>query len=534
MRKSTFIIIILLTVSVFTNAQTDANYLTQRFDKEYISNFDIENNYFYILRLNPAFVHYQNRLDSIEFKNIVIADAFKNKTDGLYNFYEGNKAVGASILAGGENKIKKLGTLFGFASYATYKKYNVFQNYVINLNNYLPYIVGDTVGKDDVNFKDYNVNVGFGFSRNNWHYGLGFSYKGTVASKLTDPRFSSYLSELKLNIGVLTQRKNHIYSFGLFPEFHRQNISVTNFGQFSPMYFQFYGFGEWNKRESKSYFTYARLMTIKGLSCDFTYSTVNQKYKHFTYLFNLNYAFNKVNTLEANNKNLFSSVNQYFTYNFLLKNNHNKFDLYFLLNGKNKIQKGTEYVYEHQQVSQKDNLYDDVKVASNKMYNHHLFLNAATFKFIYKFNPKNSIHFLIGINSFYSNEKYLFPNKQLLINNITPNLGIAYHTSLQKHTLFLNLKLSEQKGLNNSFDLPFVNNTIFIHQNYIPYIIQSSDNYVFSSDLTYTYSLLNNRSFGCKISLLFANQSKLSDKSYMLDYKTYKSFFTNIKLFYLF
>ncbi len=73
-----------------------------------------------------------------------------------------------------------------------------------------------------------------------------------------------------------------------------------------------------------------------------------------------------------------------------------------------------------------------------------------------------------------------------------------------------------------------------MYQIYIPYLIQSSDSYTFSSDLIYSYSLANNRNLGFKLSFLLANQIKLSDNSYMLDYNKYKSFITNFKLFYVF
>lgn len=533
MRKTIFIVIILLKCALLTNAQNNIGFYLKKFDNKQINNFDIENNYYYLLRKNPSFIHYQNISDSSAYKNIIVLDMFYNDTKGLYNFYDGNKHSGVKILGGGENNIKNLGTLSGFASYSTSKRYNVLLNYVSNPKDYLPYIVSDTIGKGIVNSNNYTVNGNFSFNAKNWHYGIGFYYRGIVSSKLTDPRFSTYSSELKFNLGAMKKIKNKIYSIRIFPQFDRQNISVKNFNQLSRRYYQFYGFGEWNRRESKSGYNYSCLMTIKGIGLDMLHSNLAKSEKPFRYLLNFSYKINKTNTLEPTNKNLFSSVNQYFNYNVLFQIQYKKFDFHFLLNGNNKWQMGTEHIYKNKKVSEKQQLYDYVKVASNQMYNKDLLLNTFVFKTIYKL-PASSFHTLIGLNSFYYNEKYAFPSKQIRNINLSPFIGAAYHSHFKKNQIYLGTKFSYQNSLNTIFDLDFNQGQIFVQQAYIPFLIRSQNNYAFHSDLNYIYSLKKKRNIGFQLSVSFTNAMNLSNIHYPLENMIYQNFQGKIKTFFIF
>lgn len=562
MNKKNYIVLVLLVVSLLCKSQSDLSYQLNRFDKkvstyEDVSSqiFDIENNYIYILRRNPAFIdlYYNNAdstLNSYQIKRmrpsaILLGSASFDKTNGDYVFYDGNKQFEGSVLAGGEKIIDGLGTLYGSASFSSGRKKNIYSNYATNPSDYYPYLVGDTLGVGDINNEKYEISGGFSFKHKGYYYGLGGTYTGISSSKVTDPRLSVYNSWLRLDFGIAKIIKNNLYSVKIYPELNRQNIDANNYTQKAASYFLYYGFGEWNRRESLKDNVYKEQMTISGIGVDIAYKKLRSKDNSIDYTFNIVYNYRNMNTedrygegtIRETYRNLFTSRTHHFSPNFILLKKHRDFIFILSLAGNNNLRKGTEYVYERVSTSSTNSsLMNYVKVGSNKMYSQNSYSNSVQFKAIYNLSPVRSLHLLGRINHDYYEEKYISPHKRICNQSITPSIGIGYNSIFNKNSLEINLGFSAKRAIDNVFDLPAVDKETIIQQAYIPYLIRGEDNNTFSSEITYSHSVNQKNKIGSRISFLYGQRTKapyITSLSQFVD-RERESLKLNLNLFYIF
>ncbi len=563
MNKKNYIVLVLLVVSLLCKSQSDLSYQLNRFDKkvstyEDVSSqiFDIENNYIYILRRNPAFIdlYYNNAdstLNSYQIKRmrpsaILLGSASFDKTNGDHVFYDGNKQFEGSVLAGGEKIIDGLGTLYGSASFSSGRKKNIYSNYATNPSDYYPYLVGDTLGVGDINNEKYEISGGFSFKHKGYYYGLGGTYTGISSSKVTDPRLSVYNSWLRLDFGIAKIIKNNLYSVKIYPELNRQNIDANNYTQKAASYFLYYGFGEWNRKESTIDNAYKKLMTINGIGADITYKRLSTNDNSINYTFNFVYNYRSMNTEDLMGassltsrayKNLFSSTTHHFSPNFILSKRYKDFLFFLLLTGNNNIRKGTEHVYEKVSSSENNSsLKDYVKVGSNKLYSQNSYSNSAQFKAIYNLSPIRSLHFLGRINYDYYEEKYISPHRRICNQFFTPSIGIGYNSIFNKNSLEINLVFSAKRAIDNVFDLPAVDKETIIQQAYIPYLIRGEDNNTFSSEITYSHSVNQKSKIGSRVSFLYGQRTKapyITSLSQFVD-PNRESLRLNLNLFYIF
>lgn len=561
MKKIYYIVLVLLQVSLQSKSQNNIGFLLNKFkptdgtydDRSYRDFFDIENIPLYTLRRNPAFFHlYYGNSDSLpnnyslrkmKCRNIIASNMIYEKSDGDYNFYEGNKRFGGAIFAGGEKVIKGMGTLSGSASYSSERREDVYLNYATNPQDYSPYLISDTLGAGNIDYEKYTINVNFSFRHKDIYYGVGGSYEGTASSKFTDPRLSNYTSWLRLNLGMAVIRKNKLISLKLYPEFNRQNISAINYLRQSAVYFHFYGFGVWKNDEIMSGNRYESLLTIKGLGTDFTIKKLSDTENDIDYTFNIVYDYRKMETetIDADlgkttYKNLFSTGTHHIKSEITLSKKHKDFLFYAVLTGNNNIKDGTEHIYDNVKVSNEQGLYAEKKVASNKMYHQYLFSNLVLLKAIYYLAPSHSFHFLGGINHSYYKETYVFPSKKISNISITPSFGIGYKGAFSKSNFDINLRVKSRRALNNSFDFPLIDKVVF-QQAYIPYLIRGEDNKSFSSEMVYSYSINKKNTIGGSLFLSYQQRTNApynSNLSLFPKNSNRELLKCNLKVFYLF
>lgn len=563
MNKKYSIVLLLLFVSLLCKSQSDLSYQLNKFAEkvstyEEVSQqtFDIENNYIYVLRRNPAFIDlFYNDTDStlnryqikrMRSESILSGSVSFNKINGDYIFYEGNRLLEGSILAGGEKVINGLGTLYGSASFSSGRKKNIYSNYATNPLDYYPYLVGDTLGVGDINNEKYEINGGFSFKYKGYYYGVGGTYTGIASSKVTDPRLSVYNSWLRLNIGIAKIIKNNLYSVKVYPELNRQNIDANNHTQKSADYFLYYGFGEWNRRESTKDNIYSKLMTIVGVGADITYKRLCTNDKSIDYTFNIVYNYRNMNTedhMGASSsttdayKNLFSSSTHHISPNFILSKRHKDFLFILLLSGSNNIRKGTEHVYEKISSSDKDSsLKDYVKVGSNELYRQTSFSNSIQLKTIYNVSSSHSVHLLGSLNYSYYEEKYIFPQKRICNKSLTPYLAIGYNSIFNKNSLEINVGFAARRAIENIFDLPAIDKETIIKQAYIPYLIRGEDNNTFSSEIIYSHLVNQKSKIGTKVSFLYGQRTGASYISSLSEFveSDREALRLNLNLFYIF
>lgn len=563
MNKKYSIVLLLLFVSLLCKSQSDLSYQLNKFAEkvstyEEVSQqtFDIENNYIYVLRRNPAFIDlFYNDTDStlnryqikrMRSESILSGSVSFNKINGDYIFYEGNRLLEGSILAGGEKVINGLGTLYGSASFSSGRKKNIYSNYATNPLDYYPYLVGDTLGVGDINNEKYEINGGFSFKYKGYYYGVGGTYTGIASSKVTDPRLSVYNSWLRLNIGIAKIIKNNLYSVKVYPELNRQNIDANNHTQKSADYFLYYGFGEWNRRESTKDNIYSKLMTIVGVGADITYKRLCTNDKSIDYTFNIVYNYRNMNTedhMGASSsttdayKNLFSSSTHHISPNFILSKRHKDFLFILLLSGSNNIRKGTEHVYEKISSSDKDSsLKDYVKVGSNELYRQTSFSNSIQLKTIYNVSSSHSVHLLGSLNYSYYEEKYIFPQKRICNKSLTPYLAIGYNSIFNKNSLEINVGFAARRAIENIFDLPAIDKETIIKQAYIPYLIRGEDNNTFSLEIIYSHLVNQKSKIGTKVSFLYGQRTGASYISSLSEFveSDREALRLNLNLFYIF
>lgn len=534
--KKYSIILLLLFVSIVCDAQSDLSFHLNKYDRKENTYdditpqiFDIENAPIYTLKRNPSFVHlYYNKADSalkdysmkrMDTKNILKALLLYNKTDGDYNFNDGNKSLKGELLASGEIVFQGYGTLYGSASYSSERKENIQLNYATNMMDYYPYIVSDTIGCGKVTFERYEIDGGFGFQHKGFYYGIGGSYKGVSSYKLTDPRLSVYTYWFRFDIGVTKIVKNNLFSLKVYPEFNKQNISVSNYKQQTAKFFQFYGFGAWNKNESKGGYNYGRMMSITGYGIDFAYKKLTANKNSLGYSVNIVYNYRKMDTEEDSFKKLFSSYTHHFKPEITLSKKYNNFHFHLLITGDNNMRDGSEHVYENKKISEEQNLYKPVKVASNDMYNMNSFSNSLLFKTIYNHSLKQSYHLLGGINYSHYEEKYVMPVKRITNQSITPIIGIGYNRVNDKSSIETNLRFSTKIATDNVFNLPQLEEKTSILQAYIPYLIRGEESYTLLAEFAYSYAINHKSSIGGCLSIDYKKRTNAPYINHLFAFK---------------
>lgn len=514
--------------------------------------FDVEYADWYFLNKNPAFQHYftkekDNSYDfkNLEDKNIVIAGYSNTLTSGESIFYQGDKHQKSSILASGRIGHQKQGTLYGTASYVNHKKRNTLLNYAVNPQHYYPYLVGDTLGRGDQKYEQYALEGGYGINHKNTYYGIGFSYQGIAMSKLTDPRLSVYDSWFKVELGLAKTFKNHLIAFKPYFEINKQTISASSTLYRAVSVLQFNGFGAWKNTEVKATQGYERLLNVYGFGGEFIYKKLKQESDDFGYTIGLTYSQRKMDTednsqlgFESNSKlNLFTLKTQSFSPIISVSKKFSNLQTTFLITGLNQIRKGQEHVYKSQKVTENQNLYNYVKVASNNFYTQYDFENTASLKMSLQVKAHQVYHILTGLGYSYHKQEYVYPYKQIKNQGVSPFLGMGYEALYNTSSMAISVVYTNKKAIDNSYNTQTSLNKISTEQSYIPFLIRGQNSSKIETQLNYLYSLDKSQSIGMQIGLTYLLGNRSLDTKGLDTYELSKDrseTFFDFKIFYMF
>lgn len=552
--------LVILLVLVFFQAIAQENSLVQldkysnpfdTKDKEY-SIFNTSFTSWYFLRDNPAFRHYfttesKNSYDfkNIRDKNLIITNVISSKSKGDYAFDQGDKQSNRSIVASGTMDFEKEGTLYGSASYSNEKKRNTLLNYAVNPEYYYPYLVADTLGKGNQKYEVYNVQGGYGFAAKNTYYGIGFSYQGIAMSKLTDPRLSVYDSWFKVDLAVTKVFNKHLIAFKANYQVNKQNISASSTLYRAPSVLQFSGLGTWRNTEITATQSYERMLDIKGYGFEFTYKKLRHSKSDLGYSFSLGYNNNTMNTednsqlgFESNSKlNLFSLDSKIFTPLIVVEKEFSDFGLALFLSGVNHIKKGKEHIYKSEKVSQQQNLYNYIKVASNAFYSEYDLKNTVSLKLNMPLKQNQFYHVLIGSNHAFYKQEYVYPKQEIQSQTLSPFLSLGYSKDTRSNSLGGSITYTNKKALTSKYNVSKVLNHISIDQSYIPFLIRSGSGYSIGTELFYSYHLTKGQSVGLGANLkYFHGNSYTNDNTLMLnrDFNRKEEVNLDFKIFYTF
>ncbi len=464
--------------------------------------FDLENYEYYASIDNPAYVQfYRDQLakaDSAranDFLSLATEYGYKD-TDGEYLSYKGRKSVLGSIQATGETGYKGVGAMYGSISYEMRNDSDTKLNYTHRYMDYYPYIVADTVSIGDTKSDSYKIDGGFSFKTGKVYLGLAGSYAGVVSRRLTDPRYSNYHSLLSLDFGMGYEFNRHILLAKISPRFSWQATAVNDYSLRGAKYYQLYGFGLWNRKESAGGYSYNRMMTTNGVEFGTSFSRVRAGKKELGYLFDIDASYNSMNTLETNSKNLFSSATFYINPEASLFGSINDWDLNILTGYHLSNRKGTEHTYEKQLVDEENKLYDNVKVASSELYS---LINSSLnlqMKAAYNISSIHKIHMLAGGVAEHYEEKYEAPYRAIKNTWIDSHIGLGYSLGLDRNDLDIFLSAHKTYNMSNTMDVNLVDDYLTRELVYIPYFLRSMDSNALKLEAKYNFHLKNKDQIG--------------------------------------
>ncbi|MCT4614359.1 MAG: hypothetical protein N4A49_05750 [Marinifilaceae bacterium] len=492
-------------------------------DKELnIQMFDIERIQEHNMLINPAYIKFKNDIyvnynnDSLKFNNTIIVNHLFNKETSKYILQKGNREAVNSIIASGLTKFENKGIAYGFASYSNKTNKNIAYNYAINPDLYAPYYVADTMSKLDVENQIYNFELAYSFRIKDVFYGVSLNYKGISSRKIKDPRVADYYSKLNAKIGFAYHYENNLISFSIKPEIDRQTISASSFMQKQYRFFKFYGFGAWTNEINKGSYSYSRLMKNKSVAIDASYYKIKNNNHNWEYAANFAFKYRSVFYEEDSFRNLFSKNQRDIHSNINLKYKAPKNIYCLCLDVHQKKITGTENVYKRIKLSEDQNLYDYVRIASAKQYVNNYSSISVHNKLIHSFNDKNNVHLLFGLKFEKQKEEYRAPYKIISYSKFVQKYGLAWCYSYKKHSLDLNLLYLRFLSLDSKFDINTISENIIIDNVYLPFIINSSESKLMQFRINYIRQFLRKYKIGFRLNYTLNKSTK---ENYVNKYK---------------
>lgn len=413
--------------------------------------------------------------DSISGSSALVQLTYSGENhSGDYLHYRGDRTSGGGALAGGQMFVKGMGMLFGHAYYGREKHRSVYQNSAVRPEDYAPYFVSDSLGIGDVTEEHYLIEGGLSMEHRGWRYGLAMFYEGIDGSKDTQPRLADYSYWFGLTLSAARLAPDWIICLSVRPEINRQSISVSSPVRTFRM-LQFYGFGQWNRKESGTGYSYSRDNRILGAGGQVLFCTNPSARRQWNVTATAAYNYRRLRTEETSFKNLFMTSTSRLNHSVMLSGRFSdSFGADFMLTGEETFRSGEENVYERLQ--QDENLYDYVKAGTNRLYHYSEYSETLLGKATWYAGANHTFSVLAGIGVSRYEESYDSPVKTVRNSNITPRAGVGYAYNSRKNTFDIQLTGCYRKSVDNRFDLNSTGHTQFEEaQAYIPYLLRGEE-----------------------------------------------------------
>ena len=499
---------------------------------------DLENAERYLFRLHSTLVNWLNGQDTINHRerNMLSTSFVMQHLTGDYLHTEGNRNTSADVVAGGDMRIKGLGTLYGQVAYRRQKQRNVYFNYTTRPDDYTPYLVSDTVSVDDIYNEWYTIEGGLGARKKHFHYGISGFYEGIATAKETQPRRAVYSYWFRLAMNMAQINNRWLWSVRLYPEINKQSISVSS-AVSTYRFLQSYGFGQWNRKESTSGYNYHRQYKILGAGSDATFHllpTFNGGNEATLYL---SYNYRWMQSEETSFKNLYATKSHHLSHQLHAKKTLGKLvDLYFQLDGQTTFRQGEENIYENKKVNQEQSLYDYVQVGTNHLFHHNEQTEHLQLKAIWKASTSHAwgIH---GGSVFYRYEdRYDMPKLKTATSALAHHIGLNYQLTLPKDQLDCNMSVSVRHPLEHRYEIPLEHTHLEKAQAYIPYRLRSEHHWQTRVSLIYAHAIGTSDQIGFEFDATYLKRTSLADTTNLYNTLPDRRHALNlqVKLFYLF
>lgn len=441
------------------------------------------------------------------FSSVVEAVYADRRSHGDYFHYQGNHSSNIGILAGGEMYVKNIGTLYGHAYYGRENIHGMYQNYAVRPEDYAPYFVSDSLDIGNLTNEHYVIEGGLSMSHRNWRYGVGLLYEGISGAKTTQVRREvySYWFRPALSAAYLTPK--WIVSAKIWPEINKQSVSASSSVKtFRCM--QFYGFGQWNRKESLTGYGYSRDNKILGFGAELLLSSMPAPSQKWSLTATAAYNYRSLQTEEASFKNLYQSTTHHLNHNLILSGKlRRNLSLYLQLYGQGTMRSGHENVYERQRQDDEQSLYDYVKVGTNHLYSLSEFHETFLTKGILSATPAHVFTLFAGVGAYWRKELYRMPEISVRNCTLTPQAGIGYTLHSGRSLLDIEIASGYRLGVNNAMSLPSSYPTQFeIAQTYIPYRLRGESRWQLHSVITYIHRL-SHGSIGSRINAGYGHRT---------------------------
>ena len=515
MQKSIYTVLLLCAPAVMA-AQDNLEYNLKKYqlpaqsvlDSRRWHNLDVENSQVYNARYMGSLVNFMAEVgDTCAFsylrrcnRNILSVSVDNANNSGIYLHYDGKRRTFGNILAGGELHIKGRGTLYGMASYSNGSTTGSSLNYVAHPENAAPYFVSDTLGCRTMHRETYTVSGGFSFRCGGFDLGTDASYEGVALSSTHDPKLANYSHYIRLGAGISRLFGRNILALRLTPEWSRESVSASSILD-GVKYFQFYGFGLWNRRESQGAIGYGRQQTMLGVGADLSW--MHDGAWHWTLA--AGWRHRKVDTEETSFKQLFGSSTTHLYQQLMVSRSFDGSSLHLQLSADEHLRKGDEAVYQQQVQDADAGLYDYVKVGSNQLYSNKWLAVDFRAKYILQITESSSAAILGGVTYRGFEEKYDSP--LMKVENKTTEVHIAaeYRTVAGRCKLGTDIHASVQGASDNNYMVPGNADKTQLTMAYNPYLMRGENHQSIGAALRMSVPLKAERSIGTYIAADYLN-----------------------------
>lgn len=468
----------------------------------YQSNLDIEHTVSYAVRSNTALL---DRIlnDSVwaavqggaTERNVVSGSFANDNTIGQYIHYDGRRKTFGQLLAAGERSMAGRGTLYGMACYRNGNRKDVSLNYAVHPEDYAPYLVSDTLGVSTFRQETYVVQAGYSRGVGPMEVGVDIYYEGVAQSRTHDPRHSNYSHLMRLGLSAGRVWAHQAVSLRIAPEWNRQAISSTSL-QDGVRYFDFYGFGLWNHRETQTAITYGRVQTLRGLMADAAWLYDGA----WQWSANVGYHLRRMNTEEGSSyKNLFASTTHILRQQLHVSHRVDDWQVYMQLTAIQGWRRGEECVYEQQIQDAEQGLYDYVKVATNRLYTYKWMNGDVRVKVLHHISPMASIGLLTAVVYDHSKEGYKVPSMYIDLRTLRSMLATEYKQRRGTLQLELLAYAGMQQGWDCRYSIVGVTNTIQTTMAFIPYQLRGENHQLMGGSIAWGHDLTPNFTLGLRL-----------------------------------
>ena len=522
MKNKTYILLpLFMTFSLNGNAQDNLSFNIGRFASETTSTYEDEqqfindrlDNHMSLQLLHTGALRYRltsmpdsakrARHLALQHNILSLSGCTVNKS-GQYDITQGRRLWNGRVLAGGEYTRKNQGTLWGMASYEMRHVYGVSMNYATHAEDYSPYFVGDTLGTYTLRQEVYTLRGGISFPLQGWNYGVDALYEGIAQSKTTDPRHSNYSYWARLALSAARSWRGNTLSLRAYPEINHQSISASSVNE-ALRFFQVYGFGHWNHRETAPALSYSRTGKITGGGIEVLGHHASNGARDWELMARLTYNYRKMSTEESSFKELFASTTHHFTQQITARKDWARQALVIQASAVENIRKGKENVYQSQLQDSTQYLYDYVLVGNNQLYTHNRYAFDLRTEYLFRTSLSDAWFVNGNISYLYDEEKYKSPEEKISVDNILTSLGGGYRHEGRNNTVEAHVKATLRMTQNGEYTRTGAMDYLTHQLAFVPYQLMDDNYQQIQATLSYSRKVDAKHSLGISLTGRYLN-----------------------------